>query len=264
MKLAQAYDMVRPDSVTNMTKRKKVQKKWIQPNNDNNDEITSTEITSTGSFLSELSEISQTEDDYIDNTEAIFTSRHLSKEFDTIFDDMNDKENRKNVTKSTDEGLHEKTFRVNANMNQKRDQRSDESFSFDDDSESNHKVQSPPKRAKKHRVSAEYKNRQLNHKEEPTLRAMSSDEVDSNPIYERIDTENNSFDLDNLRNLQNAKRTIAKTPSSLLYATDSKASSSLLYGVDPKSAQLNNPICQHTFAHRTASRSVVCFLCSKK
>lgn len=263
MKLAKAYEMVRPDSVTKMTKRKIDQNKWSDPNKDNNDEITSTEITSTGSFLSNLSEISQTEDDYIGNTQAIFTSRHLSKEFNTLFDD---KENLKNDTKSTNEGLHEKTFHVNANPSKKRDQCLDESLSFDDDSESNHKVKSPPKRAKKNlRVSAEYnRSRQLSPKEEQTLRAMSSDEIDSNPIYERIDIESSSFDLDNMQNWQNAKRNVTKAPSSLLYGTDSKTSSSLLYGVDPKSVLLINPICQHTFAHRTASRSVVCFLCSKK
>lgn len=256
MKLAKAYEMVRPDSVTKTTKRKSDQSKCNNPNNDNNDEFTSTEITSTGSFLSNLSEISQTEDDYIDNTQTIFTSRHLSKEFDTIFDNN---ENDKNFNKSTNENLHEKTFHVNVNPSKKRDQCLDESLSFDDSSEPNYKVQSPPKRVKK----SEYnRSRQLSPKEERTLRAMSSDEIDSNPIYERIDIESSSFDLDNMQNWQNKKRAVTKAPSSLLYATDSKTSSSLLYGGDPKSVL--NPICQHTFAHRTASRSVICFLCSKK
>ncbi|XP_055301047.1 rac GTPase-activating protein 1-like [Sitodiplosis mosellana] len=227
--------------------KQKKQNKQSDRNDKNVDEM-----TSTGSFLSDLSELSPNEENYIDNTEAIFQSRQTSKEFDTIFDD---RENQEKLAKSKNKGLLEKTFQVIANQSDKRNQSLDESPDSGDISEYNRRVQSPPKRIKKHIHVSEEINRakQKKSKEYRARRELSSEEVNPNPIYERIEGDgNNSFAFDNRGNWPKIESAVTKTSSNFLYGTDSKSD----LPIDSN--------CKHTFSHRNASRSVVCFHCSKK
>lgn len=244
MKLSQTYEILRYDRGMEIAQQEKDQNKRKDANSRNSDEY----ITSTGSFLSELSEISQTEDDYIGGAKTVFSSRKLTKEFDTIFVDTHgDQENVAKSTAFNSRNLLEKTFNVSVNPSKKRDQALDESRS--DGSECNPRVRSQPKRIKKHNHVAEDFNRAK--QAMPTeVQAFSSDEVDPNPIYERID--DSSFGFDSRENWQKIRNVVTKS------------SSSMLYGANSKSELMISPNCQHTFAHRNASRSVICFICSKK
>lgn len=236
MKLNQTYDLLRYDQGMQkpLTEKKNDQKRKNNPNSKNNDEI-----TSTGSFLSSLSGVSETVDYYGDGTHKVTIERNLSKEFDDIFGDMSRNDE---PTLLANKSQMEKTFQVNHTPKRENDRKNALSFS---DSESDRRVQSPPKRQKRYlHVSEDFSRGKMSQlkKKQPVLESMqtiTSTDVESNPVYERIDT-NSSLDFESRENIRDMANTME--PQLLL----------------------DSHRCQHRFSHHTAPQSVICFLCSKR
>lgn len=203
------------------------------------------EDASTGSFLSDISNISQIDED--DGPLASATlGRNLSYEFHNIFDD---KENTWNLSSEIRRNsLLGKTVRVKNSS----DENNDGIFSID--TESNQSVQSQPKHCGKYlHVLRNFSHGKLsNQKGKSTRRSMLLVENNPNPIYERIGNFNNSFEIDNEKVSGKKEAMVMPKSVDLLYRTDSK----------PK-LLLNPPLnltCQNYLTHPTPSRSVVRFL----
>lgn len=230
MKLNRIYEMTETQS------GEIKQIKQVNVNDVNIDEITSTE-----SISSDISELLQNEDDYIANREMNLSIEQTSKEFDDVH-------NRKDqeIVKLKN-GRLDKTYRVMTSQGDKRNKYSDDSG---DNNECDHRVQSPPKRIKKQIPVSIYDFNQAKlYKpiEYRQHRELSSGEVNPNPIYERIAGDiNNSIAFDHMEHLRKVKNVVTKTSNSV------------------KSELPIDSNCNHTFSHRTASRSVVCFHCYKK
>lgn len=185
------------------------------------------EINSTRSFLEELSVVSRTEDDYIENGEAMLTSRQLAKEFENL-------ENFATSTTISNQSVCGKTF--NVIPNQFGHSSDSGRCSTDGDSKCNQRVTSSPDSDKKcSNVSEDGTREQL---QIPTQKDASSDEVNSDLIYDRID--DNGFDnKKNWHKIGNIATENARIESELI---------------------LN---CNHKFIHQTASPPVDCSLCLK-
>ncbi|XP_055301048.1 rac GTPase-activating protein 1-like [Sitodiplosis mosellana] len=240
MKVIRTYEYLRYDRGMEVENRDKTQDTWNDLNDKNKDEI-----TSTGSFLSDLSEISQTEDDYIENAEAMLTSRQLAKEFENL-------EHFATSTALTNKSLCEKTFQINGQDDECEQCLDSSRSSIDDDSECNRRVQTPPKHAEKHLHTTEEVNRAKLQipKEYRALREISSNEANADPIYEQTHWfGNGSLAPGNKENWHKTENAATKTSNRPSYEENSKY-------------KLQN--CNHTFIHQFASRSVDCFHCSKK
>lgn len=248
-----AYEFLRyGDSESGDQHEIKRSKKISKCNEKSNDEL-----TSTASFLSRLSDLTPTDEYYIEQSNGIVGSRQLSKKFDdTIFAEVHSNGNEKDVSKS-DESC--KTIIVVGNLVKKRNKISDES-SDDIQCENNRRAQSQPKRVKRYlNASKDFIREKLSI---PIGRRRSIDDVlptteanlnpHVNPIYERIDTSIISLDCDKNVNFNWEKNAIAAKNVSLYDQSN------------PKPSMINPSGCVHTFAHRTVSRSISCFVCSKK
>ncbi|XP_031628238.1 rac GTPase-activating protein 1-like [Contarinia nasturtii] len=217
------------------------------------DEKSNDELTSTASFLSRLSDLTPTDEYYLEQCDGIVGSHQLSKTFDnTIFAEIHGNEHETNMSKScaTDEST--KTFVVENNPNKKRDKISDESS--DDIRCENSRRVPPKKRVRKYlHASKEFIREKLSiPKGRRSLDALSTAEVNPNPIYERIDSSIISLDCEKNLNYNWEKNAIAPKDNSCdLNATR-------------RESIINPNSCTHTFTHRTASRSIICFVCSKK
>lgn len=246
MKLNQTYDLLRYDQgmEKQSTENENEQNKNDNPNNKNNDEI-----TSTGSFLSNLSGVSETVDYYGEGAQKVIVERNLSTEFVNIFGDMPKNDEPALVNKSP----FEKTFQIRRHSNNKREKDRNNTLSFSD-SESDRRVQSPPKRQKKHlHVSENFSHGHIsNLRKKQSIQTISSTDVESNPVYDRIDT-TSSFDFDSRENIREMANAVTQSFDGFLQQINTKPE--LL---------LNPNRCQHSFSHHTAPQSIVCFLCSKK
>lgn len=194
---------------------------------------TNDEITSTGSFLSNLGDITCTDDDIHSANVRSNAANH---------------ENYANKL-AIHRNLMEKTFKEKQNPNETLD---------DSEIESSSEVLSPSKRPKQFlHVSDDFTNAKLSEaRSKRSFELMSSEETDSNPIYECIVDDDSSFLSDNKENNVSDREVKVAT----IESTEAP-----IHKVDSKSEVLLNPHnCQHNFAHRTALRSEVCFLCSKK
>lgn len=251
MKLKQTYEILRYD-------RKQCAGRLTErPKKDFNADKNNDEITSTGSFLSNLSDVSftQTENDIFETSKL----SKLSKEFNAIFGTAPDNTETQNTdgtltdaSQQVKNAMFEKTFEIETQP-KRHAQIMDDNFNFKNTG-NRHKMQSPSRRRPMKCPSVETINSTyLERKEKRELQHQSSSEVDPNPIYERIDDDSMILEYDTRANVQHLGRSVES------------ASDILLYKIDANPKQTVSPhSCQHTFSHRSASRSVFCFLCSKK
>lgn len=232
--MEQTYEMLRYD-------RKLIEKRLKEKtnSNDNINDANNDEITSTGSFLSNLSDVSgtQTENDLFESSQ----SSQVSKEFNEIFGLTYNDENgsTENISRKR---LLERTFQVQSNTNDMSAQDVTDKFEIGN----RQKMERPSKQSMKYPSDT---------KIESQFHRQNSGDTDSNPIYERIDDDSLLFGYDNA-NKENSEKVDSAVES---------RSGTLSPEIDQNEEMVVNPhSCQHTFSHRNASRSVVCFLCSKK
>ena len=203
------------------------------------------EITSTGSFLSEMSDISATDDDILGTNENLHQQKSMSMEFNAIFGSTTENSDKKMAVPSQpfNENALEKTFMIK-DLSPKTQ--------TSDDRKNRLKIPSPMTFSKKFlHLSDNFINSKLCETiGKRSFNAMHSNDSDCNPIYERIDDE----DEGGVFRLKNSLKNIEpKTDGALVTPTNSKSD-----------ALINAQDCHHTFSYRTASRSTTCFLCSKK
>lgn len=240
--MKQAYEYLRsPNAEDNPIDRK-------SHKNVQNDGQTNDEITSTGSFLSNLSDMSVTDDDILDSSTLGFnaTSNNITYNIAKDMTQNNDFSIEKSWLENTLQAKHGRDITTKNPT--------------DTEIESSSEVLSPSKRPKKYlHVADNFSIAKLsNGRSKRSFETMSSNEIDSNPIYERIKDSESSFDLDDKEN-DGYNRNI-DTPETIVENVDVP-----IFKVDSKTEIVINPRnCQHTFSHRTALRSDVCFLCSKK
>lgn len=217
---------------------------------DDVDEQNFDEITSTGSFLSDLSDVSATDDDFLGTIENVHQNKSMSMEFNAIFGTPHaEKSDKKMAVPSQpfNENPLEKTFMIKNSSPTKN--------LISDDRKNRLKVPSPLAISKKFlHLSDNFTISKLcDTKGKRSFNSMQSCDSECNPIYEQIygdddDRRGGAFRLkNNLKNIEPKNDGIAVTP------TNSKLET-----------LINAQDCQHTFSYRTASRSVTCFLCSKK
>lgn len=238
MKLERTYEILRSDLEKNEGRLKEKAAKTYN----NNDEI-----TSTGSFLSNLSDISGTENEV----------------FETLFEECMDmcgepeKENdRKHVQVSQwlDKSLFEKTFQVKLNKNETCAQISNENSKLKSNAD-RPKLQIPSKTNKKYSSDQITDSSYSYNHASGQFQQQNSSEYDKGPIYERIDDDTLLFEHDDENKIITSQRN--GNERSDMGPLISEVNTIPEQDVDPHS-------CQHKFSHRSASRSVVCFLCSKK
>lgn len=197
------------------------------------------EITSTESFLSDLlNTSSQVDDDCVQLGNEMLKKRQNSMEFNDVFLDM-----KSNKPCALNNSMLEKTFWVRSSSNNEIDEivggLSDSEYEDEQD------VQNPPRNGDIYACVSDKKSRL-------TIEPITTVEIHPDPIYESIKDSNNSISTNNKENTQKAIDVFMSCNTDLLYA-------------DPNIKLQPSPNnCQHSFSHRTASRSVVCFLCLKK
>lgn len=230
--MEQTYEMLRYD-------HKLIEKRLKEKTNlnDNINDANNDEITSTGSFLSNLSDVSgtQTENDLFESSQ----SSQVSKEFNEIFGFTYNNENgsSENISRKR---LLEKTFQVQSNTNEMSAQVITDKF----DIGNRQKMQRPSKQPTKYPSDTNI---------ESQFHRQNSGDTESNPIYERIDDDSLLFGYANKENSEKVDSAVESRSGTLSPEIDQNVE----LVVNPHS-------CQHTFSHRSASRSVICFLCSKK
>lgn len=239
MKLEQTYEILRSDLEKNEGRLKEKAAKTYN----NNDEI-----TSTGSFLSNLSDISGTENEVFET---------LFEECMDMCGDVPEKENdRKHVQVSQwlDKSLFEKTIQVKLNKNETCAQNSNENSKLKSNAD-RPKLQIPSKTNKKY-SSGQITDSSYSYKQASgQFQQQNSSEDDQVPIYERIDDDSLLFEHDDENKIIISQRN--GNEKNHMGPLISEVGTKPERDVDPHS-------CQHKFSHRSASRSVVCFLCSKK
>lgn len=222
---------------------------------DDVDEQNSDELTSTGSFLSDLSDVSATDIDFLGTTENLLQNKSMSMEFNAIFGTSleNHPEQKKKVAVPSSQPLShsalEKSFKIRSSSPKKS------SPNGDDRSKNRLKVPSPLTLTKKFlHLSDNFSNSKLCEavKGKRSYNAMQSCDSDCNPIYEQINDDDDG--VGGLFRLKNNLKNIEQKNSGISLTPFNSKSDSLIHTHD----------CQHTFSYHTASRSVTCFLCSKK
>lgn len=244
--MKQAYEYLRSPIAEDNPNDRKSNNKYVQ-----NDAQTNDEITSTGSFLSNLSDMSVTDDDILETSTLGFnaTSNNITY---NIAKDMTQNNNGLSIDKS----WFEKTLQAKHSRDIISQNADDTEIEFESSSE----VLSPSKRPKKYlHVAENFSIAKLSDgHSKRSFEIISSDEISSNPIYERIKGSESSFELDDKENNGNYRN--IDTPETIVEHIEIP-----ICKVDSKTEIAINPRnCQHTFSHRTALRSDVCFLCSKK
>lgn len=201
------------------------------------------EITSTGSFLSDLSDVSATDDDFLGTAE----------ELNAIFGRPPDTNSDKKLavpSQPLKENALEKTFMIKNTSPNKI-------LLSDDRKICRMKIPSPLTLSKKFlHMSDNFTNSKLceNIIGKRSFNAMQSCDSDCNPIYEQINDDDDGVGGGGIFRLKNnLKNIVSKNDGALVVPTDSKPE-----------IVANAHDCQHTFSYRTASRSVLCFLCSKR
>lgn len=218
---------------------------------DDADEQNSDELTSTGSFLSDLSDVSATDIDFLGTTENLHQHRSMSMDFNAIFGTQLENTDKKMAVPSSqplNQSALEKIFQMKNSSPKKP------SPNGDDRMKNRLKVPSPLALTKKFlHLSDNFTNSKLCDavKGKRSFNAMQSSDSDCNPIYEQINDDDGVGGLFRLKN--NLKNIEPKNSGMSVTASNSK-SEGLIHAQD----------CQHTFSYHTASRSVSCFLCSKK
>lgn len=220
---------------------------------DDVDDQNSDELTSTGSFLSDLSDVSATDIDFLGTTENLHQNKSMSMEFNAIFGTpLENAEKKKMAVPSSQPSNHhsalEKTFMVRHSSPKK-------SLNGDERLKNRLKVPSPMALTKKFlHLSDNFSNSKLCEavKGKRSFNAMQSCDSDCNPIYEQINDDDDG--VGGLFRLKNNLKNIEQKSSGLSVTPFNSKSDGLIHAHD----------CQHTFSYHTASRSVTCFLCSKK
>lgn len=223
----------------------------------------SDELTSTGSFLSDLSDVSATDIDFLGTTENLHPNKSMSMEFNAIFGTQLENSDKKMAVPSSQplsllnsvhhqSALEKTPFTIKNSSPPKKPP-----TPMCDEQRKNHrlKVPSPLTLTKKFlHLSDNFTNSKLydSVKNKRSFNAMQSCDSDCNPIYEQINDDDDGvgglFRLkNNLKNIEPKNSGISITPSN-------SKTDGLIHAHD----------CQHTFSYHTASRSVACFLCSKK
>lgn len=215
---------------------------------DDGDEQNCDEITSTGSFLSDLSDVSATDDDFLGTTENLLhQNKSMSMEFNAIFGTTqteNSDEKMAVPSQPFSESPLEKTFMI---------KNSSPKNPISDDRKNRMKVPSPLTFSKKFlHLSDNFTISKLcETKGKRSFNSMQSVHSDCNPIYEQINGDDDDGGLFRLKN--NLKNIEPKNVGTSVTPTNSKLE-----------AFNHAHDCQHTFSYHTASRSVSCFMCSKK
>lgn len=246
-KLHQTYEILRYSP--SIDDNNQPDKKQQNSNTDDGDGQNYDELTSTGSFLSELSDVSATDDDFLGTVDNLHQNKSLSMEFNAIFGTPPENPDRKLAVPSQSSHVNrlEKTFLIRNLLPSKIQISNDQNIG-------RMRASSPVNYSKKFlHVSDNFSNAKLYEtKGKRSYNAMQVCDDDCNPIYEQIIDEDGGglFRLkNNLKNIDRPKN----DDGTLISPTDSKMQ-----------AAINSNECQHTFSYRTASRSVLCFLCSKK
>lgn len=218
------------------------------PAADNVDDQNSDELTSTGSFLSDLSDVSATDIDFFGTTENLQPNKSMSTEFKAIFGTPSEKPEKKKMAVPSSQPLSQsvldKTFMAKKS-----------SPNCSDRSNSRLKVPSPLTLTKKFlHLSDNFSNSKLCDavKGKRSFNAMQSCDSDNNPIYEQINDDDDG--VDGLFRLKNNLKNIEQKNSGISLISSNSKPDGLIHAHD----------CQHTFSYHTASRSVTCFMCSKK
>lgn len=241
-KLEQTYDFLRYSRDIENVQVKNRAKAQIGGRNASRN---SDEITSTGSFLSNLSAISGTE------TETDFLGTSAGILIDSFHDDLPDSMGSDELDEmlSQPASLLEQTFRVTSNPDQVYIDAGEYNISSYDASDL--MVHNTLKRSNKYlHVSNDFTKANLSvacrKQKENAL-----DQINSDPIYEKI---NGDYDSDD-ENKEN---------STMVNGVTDRRMSTLHQ--DDLASKIQDPLigCQHTFSRRTASRSDVCVHCSKK
>lgn len=210
------------------------------------------ELTSTGSFLSDLSDVSNNDDDLLAIADNLHPNKSLSMEFNAIFNGI--------PTKNPDKKLAIPLMPFNIENGREKTallQTTQSHPGISNDRKNRMKIPSPLTLTKKFlHVSDNFTISKLcdNTIGKRSFNAMQLCDNDCNPIYEQIKGESSGSDDDdrgvknNLKNIEVPKND--GTP------------------VAPVNSQSEIAIkaheCHHTFSYQPASKSVLCFLCSKR